>query len=276
MSRNRTVLAALLGVLALSMLYAYFTMPRQEKAPPREAPRQTVKRPDVTVAEKTSTGNEDRIDFAYLDQPSENYPGAERDIFNFGGKRSKVQPKPETRKPVEVKPPVTETVRMQPPPMDAVNRSLSQFTFVGFLEKGGEKTIFLSSSGEMFLVKSGEKFGVNQEFLVKEIDGEFIRIKHAAREGIIELKLIEQERLNSAVSAPARLTPLPAVETQPRARFIPPNRTLPRQVGAPEEILPEMNQENNPETEEIPETEQIPETNEGEQRPEGEFNGKNQ
>ena len=105
--------------------------------------------------------NEDRIDFSYLDQERINFGGAERDIFNFGRERVRVvAPEPEVEEPVEVQPPVVETVTVQPPPMEVVNRALSQFTFVGFLEKGGEKTVFLSSSGEMFLVKSGERFGV--------------------------------------------------------------------------------------------------------------------
>ena len=275
MSRNRTVLAILIGILALSVLYAYFATPRLEKAPPRETPRQDIKRPVADREKASSTDLGERIDFAYLEQEIEEFPGAERDIFNYGRKKVARQRQPEIKKPVEVKPAVIETVKVQPPPMDIVNRSLSQFTFVGFLEKAGEKTVFLSSSGEMFLVKSGERFGVDQEFLVTEIDGDFIRIKHAAREGVIELKLIEQERLNSAVSAPARLAPLPAATSQPKPRIFSPNRRTPRQPGAVQGDSAEMNQENNPGAEEFLEESEEPERNEGESI-EGEINGTNQ
>jgi hypothetical protein len=265
----------LVGVLALSVLYAFFTTPRLEKAPPRETPRSVTKLPETSAGKDSPADSKGRIDFAFLEQDVQEFPGAERDIFNFGGKRIRVQPKPEVKKPVEAKPTFVETVKVQPPPMDIVNRSLSQFTFVGFLEKAGEKTVFLSSSGEMFLVKSGERFGVDREFLVKEIEGDFIRIKHDAREGIIELKLIEQQKLNSAVSAPARVVPSEAVAPQNKVRFFTPKKRSMNRPETPQGAFPEMNQENNPEAEELPEAEEEPEASEG-QGPEGEFNGTNQ
>jgi len=271
MSRNRTVLALLVGVLAISIVYAYFATPRLEKAPPRAPERQLSKRPEVKTDGKPAD-SEDRIDFSYLDQERIDFGGAERDIFNFGRERIRVvAPEPVVHKPVE---PVVEPVTVQPPPMEVVNRALSQFTFVGFLEKGGEKTVFLSSSGEMFLVKSGERFGVNQEFLIESIDGDLLRINHPQR-GTMELRLVEQQKLNSAVSAPARMAPLPAEEPQTKTRFFSPNSRAPRPIVAPAEEPQEMNQENNPEVEDVPELEEASETNEGEGL-EGEINGTNQ
>lgn len=269
MNRNRTILALLMGILALCVLYAYFATPRLEKAPPRKPARYT--KVASTDARKISSAAEGRIDFTYMDVERQEYAGSVRDLFNFGGKRKPVVSVPKEIKPVVERPPIAPPVQVQAPPVDIVTKSLSKFTFVGFLEKGGEKTIFLSSSGEMFLVKSGERFGVDQEFLVKEIEGNLLRIKHKDREGLIELELIEQQKLNSAVSAPAKGMSRPVGAAQAQTRFFTPKkRTLHPAIPQGGSSFPEMNHENNPEVEQELEA---PEQGEG---LEGEVDGTNQ
>ena len=82
MNRKRVILGALLGVLAICVVYAYLATPRLEKAPPRAADQRkqpAEKSPEVD--EKESRG---RIDFAYLTLEPQEFTGAQRDIFRFG------------------------------------------------------------------------------------------------------------------------------------------------------------------------------------------------
>jgi hypothetical protein len=151
-----------------------------------------------------------------------------------------------------------------------VEKALSRFTFLGFLEKDGEKTVFLSSSGNLFLVKRGESFGIDQEFLVADIDDDLLKVRHAGREGLIEIQLIEQQKLNASVSAPAQIRPAAKASNQPRTRAFTPKRRVARPAAPPEteESFPGTEEsfpgteESFPGTEEsFPETEEsLPET----------------
>ena len=201
MNRKRVILGALLGVLAICVVYAYLATPRLEKAPPRAADQRkqpAEKSPEVD--EKESRG---RIDFAYLTLEPQEFTGAQRDIFRFG-RRPLVKTAPPP--PIVQKEAPKPVIMPKVVPVEVVQKSLSQFTFLGFLEKGGEKTVFLSSSGDLFLVKQGERFGVGQEFMVEQIDDKLLKVRHAGREGLIEVPLIEKQKLNAAVSAPVRVS----------------------------------------------------------------------
>lgn len=263
MNRKRVVLAALLCVLAVCVIYAYLSMPRLETAPPRSA---SGKAKAVDVARNgDSVASAARIDFSYLDDEPAKFMGAKRDIFRFGSQRpakstlpapgAKSSTADESAQPVIPIPLVT--------PIEVVQRSLSQFTFLGFLEKAGEKTVFLSSSGELFLVKQGEQFGLEKEFQVDSIQGNLLKVTHSGREGLIEIPLIEKKKLQAAVSAPAVLPPsevqMPPVNNR---IFRPQTNVQPRPVPTPgaeetmretEETMRELIEEYNPqETQEQP------------------------
>ena len=202
MNRKRVILGALLGVLAICLVYAYLATPRLEKAPPRAADqrKQPANEKSPEVDEKESRG---RIDFAYLTLEPQEFTGAQRDIFRFG-RRPLVKTAPPP--PIVQKEAPKPVIMPKVVPVEVVQKSLSQFTFLGFLEKDGEKTVFLSSSGDLFLVKQGERFGARQEFLVDQIDNKLLKVRHTGREGLIEIQLIEKQKLNAAVSAPVRVS----------------------------------------------------------------------
>ncbi|NJC88754.1 MAG: hypothetical protein FIB02_09575, partial [Desulfuromonas sp.] len=83
MNRKRLLLAALVGLLLLSLAYAFWAMPRQEKAPPRaEASRPAAKKP---AAGKKEPPLADRLHLGLLAQLPQPFPGAGRDIFRFRG-----------------------------------------------------------------------------------------------------------------------------------------------------------------------------------------------
>lgn len=248
MNRKRVILAVLLGVLALCLVYAYVATPRLEKAPPRTASPRV--RPDVKMTEKLKAKDKpERINFDFLMVEPQAFPGAKRDIFRFGQMRPT-----RTEAPVViVKNPVESPAMPEQSvvPFEVVQQSLSKFTFLGFLEKAGEKTVFLSSGGNLFLAKRGENFGADQEFLVTDIDGNILQVRHVGRDDLLEIPLIEKQKLSASVSAPAKMPPAAAAPSQTRARaFNAKQRTLrPAAPQENEEALPEMNEENDPKQE---------------------------
>lgn len=252
MNRKRVILAALLGVLALSLLYAYFATPRQEKAPPRtESQRaRVVAKVAKDTKDQTLESSHARINFDFLSVELQEFSGAQRDIFHFGKKsspRPESPPVPTASAVVEV--PVDPAAPIAPVvPFDVVQKSLGEFTFLGFLEKAGEKTVFLSSGGEIFLVKRGETFGVDHEFRVDSIVGNLLKVHHPGRDSLVEIQLIEQQKLNASASSPARLEPKAAVSGQPDQRIFTPKRKMLR--PSPQEIenpFQQIIEENNPE-----------------------------
>ncbi|MGK2904878.1 MAG: hypothetical protein ACSLFH_00805 [Desulfuromonadales bacterium] len=227
MNRKRVILAALSGVLVLCLIYAYVATPRLEKAPPRAVNQRVRPEPEPTVV-LTELEVSERINFDFLTVDARDFPGAKRDIFHF------VQRRPALPAAI-VKPPVVVPVPVAPAvPFQVVQQSLSKFTFLGFLEKSGEKTVFLSSGGKLFLAKRGEDFGADLEFQVADIVGNILKVRHAGRDGLIEIPLIEQQKLNASVSAPARLPPLAGVSSQPGKRALTPRPAVVR-PGAPQE-----------------------------------------
>ncbi len=156
MNRKRVILAALLGVLGLCIVYAYVTTPRLEKAPPRTESRRV--RTNVKAMKNLKPESaQERINFDFLTVEPQDFTGAKRDIFRFG-QRSPVRTEPPVVK-IEAPVPIMNVAVLPVPavvPFAEVQQSLGEFTFLGFLEKSGEKTVFLSSGGNLFLVKRGE------------------------------------------------------------------------------------------------------------------------
>lgn len=268
MNRKRVILAALLGVLAVCFVYAYVATPRLEKAPPRTASQRV--RPDVKpTGNPASNGGTERINFSFLTVEPQPFAGAKRDIFRFEQRRPVRAETPVAIVKAPVSAPVV-AVRQVPPP-EVVQDALGKFTFLGFLEKAGEKTVFLSSAGRVFLVKRGESFGLNQEFLVADIAGNLLQVRHAGRDELVEIQLVERQKLNASTSSPARMSSDVGVSNRPGARTVSPRQRSIRPAASQdgEESVPEMNEENGPGNEQ--ESEQPAESD----VLEGEVNGKN-
>ncbi len=246
MNRKHMILAALLGVLALCMLYAYLATPRLEKAPPRSESKGTrsavAKAPDKLQAKNS----QDRIDFTFLQTEEQEFPGAKRDVFRFVQRRPKATAVVVKEPEVQAPPPVV--IEEPAVPIEVVQKALAQFTFLGFLDKGGEKTVFLSSEGSLFLAKRGEQFGLDLEFTVEDISGNLLLVRPAGRDFLIDIPLIEQQKLQASVSAPAHLPPAETV-SQPKSRVFNPKRRMLRPAApqGSEEDFPGMIEENNPE-----------------------------
>ena len=248
MNRKHMILAALLGLLALCMLYAYLATPRLEKAPPRSASKRTRSAVAKAPDKLQSKVSQDRIDFTFLNAEEQEFPGAKRDVFRFVQERPQATAVVIEEPEVQAPPPVVIEEPMVP--IEVVQQSLAQFTFLGFLDKGGEKTVFLSSDGSLFLAKRGEQFGLDLEFTVEDISGDLLLVRPEGRDFLIDIPLIEQQKLRASVSSPAHLPPADKV-SQPKSRVFNPKRRMLRPAApqGSEADFPGTIEENNPEGE---------------------------
>lgn len=271
MNRKRIILAALLGVLVLCLTYSYFAMPRLEKAPPRSVSKTPRPVAGKVTSRSHSTPSRGRIDFTFLEVNNEEFPGAKRDVFRFTPRKPIIPVAKKIERP-EPLPVVPDVVPEEPQvPIEVVQTSLAHFTFLGFLEKGGEKTVFLSSEGNLFLAKQGEKFGGDLEFMVENISGNLLTVRHPGRNSLIEIPLVEQQKLSASVSAPARMQS-GTDSSQSNIRVFNPTRRMlrPAVPQESEESYPETIEENRPE-----DTQESESPAEGDVL-EGEVNGSNQ
>ena len=195
MNRKRLLLAALAGLLLMSLVYAFWAMPRQKQAPPgAAATRPAVK---AKVAGKPGKLAADRLHLGLLTQTPQPFPDAGRDIFRFkGGWAPSVEAPVVTAPPVEVVPPPPPP---PPTPEEILQQKVAGYTFLGFLDKGGKKTVFLSNAGELFLVKAGERFGKYKELQAQEINATELVVRSVKGPETVRVKLIEKEVLKPAM-----------------------------------------------------------------------------
>ncbi|AJE03172.1 hypothetical protein [Geobacter pickeringii] len=170
MNRQRLVLFILLAVLVVSLVYSYFRMPRQQtvgqlrhspvdarsaKVPPRAVP-------------PADDGKKLRLDLMECRQGR--FAGFRRNIFSpIFHAEGKVAAVPVLPPPVP--PPLVPPVPKlpSPPPVVAppepppVVRDMARFTFLGYLKKDNQKTIFLSKDKEILLVRQGDKLAGKYE-----------------------------------------------------------------------------------------------------------------
>jgi hypothetical protein len=267
MNRQRVLLAALVGLLLLSLAYAFWAMPRQEKAPPRDLSKPATK--SSTVVKKETKGakssrnardtkgkpSAERLHLDLLATTSESFPGAGRDIFRFHGGWS-----PAVEVPVAVAPPVQEVAPPPPPPPPTAEQLLrekvNRFTFLGYLEKGGVRTVFLSGDGEISLVKAGDHFGKGNELVAREVSDRELVVGAAGVAEVVRVQLVENEKLMPTVlgtgqAAPSRSDAGTSASRSGRPNVVP-RRILPQRVPPRPESPPADQEAGEVEPEEQP------------------------
>ena len=211
MNRQKLLLCALLLILAGSIAYSFLRSPKQERvASLTYAPGATAgARKGQAPPKSQPQAAEGEVNLALLDREPPRFSGYKRNIFSpiF---RDEVKPppfKPLPPPPRTVKSPVPLPQAAPPPPppppppptpeelaRQAAEAELSKFTFLGFLKKDGQKTVFLSKNNEIFLAKKGSTLG---QFQISELSDDAITIRSALGGRELVIPLIENRALGA-------------------------------------------------------------------------------
>lgn len=169
MNRKLVVLISLLAALVLSLVYAFWSMPRQEQAAPAPAGRAAPRRPpsaQVPLAQAAPAAA-GRLNLFVLTRAQEPFPGATRDIFRY-----------KASAPVRIEAPVVSAPEPPPPPPpppptpdELLRQELTGYQVVGSLDKGGRRSVFISGGGETYVVREGQAFGPGDRYLAGKLNG---------------------------------------------------------------------------------------------------------
>jgi len=253
MNRKRLSLLILFLLLLLALLYAFWQTPRQRKADSSEGGKSsTPAATKQTAATERGITEIPRLRDDLLERKPEAYAGVKRNLFyatRRGGETTKLPviiepPPPPVPEPIPQPPPVP-----PPTPQQLAAQELARFSFLGFLKKGEEKTVFLASEGEIFLVHKGDRFGRKREFFVTDVTPARLVIRQE-EVGEIIVPLVDKESLKPAsFSGPANpVAPSGTVSPYPfpgrnwggrnGAMPAPGSEPIPVQVEIPDENQP--------------------------------------
>lgn len=252
MNRKKLVLYILLAVLALSAGRAIFSGPGPGSG---SAPEKKSSSPPPSVRPPARGGvegaaappGEEGVRLDLLNREREPFREPRRDLFaSLYREKPAVSPPsmpalppPPPLPPMPFPPPSPVAPPPPQPPGWAAQQELARFTYLGFLEKKGVKTIFLSASDEIFVVKQGDHFGRGGQFQVTQITPERLVVRQENDPRPITIPLVEQAPLAPARGFPGR----PAA---PRSGFpgrvpggMPGSAPPPEEIFTPEETTPE-------------------------------------
>ncbi|WP_136514092.1 type II secretion system protein PulP [Geomonas edaphica] len=209
MNRQKLALFLLLIALVVAVAYAFIRSPRQQEAQVlknRPGAKVTVIRKDPS-AQKTAVVPAGGVRLDLLQENSAVAGGYRRNIF---APLFKEEEKPGTLKlppppppPHKLPPPPPSVAAPAPPPpppppptqAQLDEAELGKIIFLGFLKKGGERTVFLSKGGEIFVVKKGGQVG--SRFRVADLTEDAITIKSVDSDRQMVIPLVENRSLST-------------------------------------------------------------------------------
>ncbi|MDT8423487.1 MAG: hypothetical protein RQ724_06915 [Desulfuromonadales bacterium] len=195
MTRSQRLMVIAVIIFILSLVYAWLETPRLEKAPP-------VLEKKVVRAENKSSAEvarlyAGRLRVDLLTHKTGKYSGIKRDLFT-GKVAASAPPPPPPPEPEVVATPAPEPVADEvsaAPVAEVVRTQLAQFTFLGYLKKKFQKSVFLTAAGEIFIVKQGDRFGDQSRFEVQTITVDKMIISDHISGSFISVSLVEQAPL---------------------------------------------------------------------------------
>jgi hypothetical protein len=197
MNRQKNILFMLLTGLILAGLYAFWSAPRLQQAPAISHVERDQK------ASAPQKGSEFKVHLQLMSLDRQSYDGYRRNIFAPLHRTTNTTPVATNVAPPPQPPPPSPPPQQEPAAEveleEDTRRELARFTFMGFLKKDDVKSIFLSSGGEIFVVKSGDRFG--REFVVLTLSNENLQIRQGNDSRIINIPLVEQAPLMQARSS---------------------------------------------------------------------------
>lgn len=232
--QQKMLLAALLGTIVLMNGYRFLA----EDAPkiaPLVYERGTKASTPVRHGLQSRSGGADPL-AVYLNLSKQNYPGVTRDIFRMQNPQTA---RPKTTPVVVVTAPTVPAGPQKTPEEIAADQSranLLKFKYLGYLVEK-DMTLFLSNSGELFVVKVGDK--VLATYAVKEANKDFVVILDTITrvEGRVPLSGEETQFQQSLPS------PNPKQQTQQQAPNPTQQQTMqPAQQAAPSPPQPTRQQ----------------------------------
>lgn len=227
MTRQKRLLSILLAGLLLAAGYAFWATPRQQRVAPLagDLPKS---RPVAATVESDIP----QVNLQLLTRAGEEtYRGYRRNIFAPLYKSTALAPPPQPVIAKEEAPPVVAPEVILQPEREETRRALARFTFLGFLQKNAEKTVFLSAADEIFVVKRGDRFGQGREFFVTHISNEMLQVRQGDDPRTISVPLVEQAPL---VEMPPPASP----NTRARPVLLPPAEKA-RRLPPPQHIIEE-------------------------------------
>ena len=247
MNRKTWLLGGLALLLGLSLAYAWWATPRQERVTTKPASRPRALAKSSAEAEKGKT-SAPRVRLDILEGPGASFSEPSRDIFRLTtNAAASAQPEPD---------PVVEAVSFPPPPPlssvaggTAEATAAARFAYLGGLEKDGVKKIFLGVNGEIFIVQPGETFGPTGEFQVEEVTRDKLVVRQDGRPLTLSLADTSQQTasLSSRNNRPSSERDAPLVPGRSRMPVFP--QPAENREEAVEETGLEMVEEPPPEAE---------------------------
>jgi hypothetical protein len=170
MNRQRLILFILIIILALAVIWSYSAIPRHKTvAAIKSAPGQQAKASAVSPRTQFAEVVDNRVlKLSQLEQEQSNFKGYRRNIFKpiFVDELKLLKQKAVAVKPPQLlppPPPPLKTAPAEPVVAPPVTAPLARFTFLGFLKKDAQRTIFLAKDKDILLVKKGDKIAGRYE-----------------------------------------------------------------------------------------------------------------
>ena len=171
MNRQRLILFILVIIFALAVIWSYSAIPRHKTvAAIKSAPGQQAKIAAVLPRTQSAEVVDGRVlKLNQLEQEQSNFKGYRRNIFKpiFMDELKLLKQKAVAVKPPQLPPlpplPPQKTVSAEPVVAPPVVAPLARFTFLGFLKKDAQRTIFLAKDKDILLVKKGDKIAGRYE-----------------------------------------------------------------------------------------------------------------
>ena len=210
MNRQKLILFILLILLVLSIGYSWWRMPREQRvakltyAPGMRAPapRKAAPPPKAAAPAPAPMADDKTVHLSQLAKTAAGFKGYRRNIFRpiFHEEFKEILPPLTNVAPPPVPPPPPPPMPTPPPvppvpELTPLQRDMAQFTFLGFMKKDGQKTIFLAKDKDIFLVKKGYKIAGKYE--ATAITEERLTIKALDGSGEIVIPLVESKPLTA-------------------------------------------------------------------------------
>lgn len=217
---SKRILAFLIPAFIASLIYGYLQMPQQKRVTTEDVKGN--QRPQVKAQSEQETaavGSDGypRLRSDLLERQPQPYPGVRRDLFSAVSAVSHIEEVIEVlpeEPPEEIIPVVAVAPPPPPPPspQEIAQQELARYKFLGFFKKGEKQTIFLSTAGEVILVRKGDYLGRDRKYYVINITDTTLELRKDGA-GDFLIKLTDQETL-SAVPLRADPSAMPAASSQ--------------------------------------------------------------